>query len=152
MRADDLRALRDRVLAATGPDESIDAEIVAVLHDATVKRSPQTDDFGPRDRWQFWSRDGKHFLGGTRKFPVSHVTGSLDAAVALCERVLPDWSVDFLQDHRKRGGDCWTANVRNDRPPGTPPRRFGHGKTPALALVAACLSAKIAEMESDDAD
>lgn len=77
---DDLVSLLES--AAEGSEE-LDAEIVARLNNAVVKRYPPTDDFGPRNRWQFWSEDGKHFLGNESKFPIPPLTRSIDAALTL---------------------------------------------------------------------
>lgn len=83
--------------ALSGPDREIDAAIVASLNNAIVKRYPPTDDFGPKNRWQFWSEDGKHFLGSEGKYPVPPYTASLDATIALVERLLPGRWPDFLR-------------------------------------------------------
>jgi len=67
----------------TESGEGIDADIVAFLHDAIAKRYPPTDDYGPKDRWQFWSEDEKHFLGNEAKWPIVPYTSSVDAALTL---------------------------------------------------------------------
>jgi hypothetical protein len=82
-------ALAERCEKATVADPQIDAEIVALLSDASVLPYPPATDFGPHDRWQFWSIDGKHFLGNERKFRVTPITASIDAITALIERELP---------------------------------------------------------------
>jgi hypothetical protein len=82
-----LTALR----AAPGPSQELDAEITAVINNCIVKPYPPTDDFGPRNKWQFWSSDGKHFLGSEAKFKVEPLTSSVDAAAAFRERELPGW-------------------------------------------------------------
>lgn len=104
-----LSELLERVEACTGPDREIDAEIVAWLNNASVRRYPPTDDFGPRDRWQFWSLDGAHFLGSEGKFPVPPLTASIDAALALVEKRIPpspgigrEFSEGFARD-----GEYW---------------------------------------------
>ncbi len=84
-----MTSLLQRVEQATGPDRELDAAIIAWLNNAEVRRYPPADDFGPRDRWQFWSLDGAHFLGSEAKFPVPPLTASVDAALALVERVKP---------------------------------------------------------------
>lgn len=84
-----LRPLLDRLKAVTGPDEELDVAITAWMHNASYKRYPPTDDFGPKNRWQFWSKDGAHFLGSEHKIKVQPLTASVDAALALVERVLP---------------------------------------------------------------
>ena len=83
-RADLIAALEK----AERPSEELDVQIVAFLHNAIVKRYPPTDDFGPKNRWQFWSRDGAHFLGSEYKFKVLNYTASLDAALSLVPKGL----------------------------------------------------------------
>lgn len=91
----------ERLEKGEGADRELDAEIVALLNDCIVKRYPPTDDFGPKATWQFWSNDGKHFIGSdshspTSKFFVPKLTASLDAAISLVEKMLPgcDWHID----------------------------------------------------------
>lgn len=81
--AAELRTLAEEVEKLAGPSEEMDALIVAALNSASVRRYPPTDDFGPKNRWQFWSTDGSHFLGSEHKFPVKPFTSSIDAAASL---------------------------------------------------------------------
>lgn len=99
-----------RIEDAKGADREIDVEIVAHLNKATVRPYPPTDDFGPRDRWQFWSRDGEHFLGSESKYPVPAYTASVDAALALVERCLPGWSFQITH-HPARPNELATIYV-----------------------------------------
>ena len=92
--------LIERLEAATGADRELDAAIVAFLNDAALKRYPPSDDYGPRDRWQFWSLDEKHFLGSESSFPVPSYTASLDAALALVGEKLPGAGVSIITDTR----------------------------------------------------
>lgn len=130
----------ERASPAHGPLDLLDAHIVAALNNATLRPYPPTDDFGPRNRWQFWSKDGAHFLGNEGKFPVAALTTSLDAAVALCERVLPGWD---WQIERLVSFDGPYALVElGDRPQ-------VEAATPALALVAATLRALAARQPEE---
>lgn len=130
-----LSELIERVERAEGPDREIDAQIVAYLNHAIVKPYPPTDDFGPRNRWQFWSRDGEHFLGNEGRMQVARYTESLDAIVGLIERELPgEWSISV--DARIPG---WFAWIENDQHVAT--HAEGVGATKALAVCAACLRA-----------
>lgn len=88
----DLNKIIERLEKATGPDRELDALIVAELHDATMRPYPPSDDFGPHDKWQFWTHDGKHFLGSEAEFPVPAYTSSVDAALTLVPDGLP-WMV-----------------------------------------------------------
>lgn len=124
----DLNELIERVAGLTGPDREVDAEIVAMLNDAMVKRYPPSNDFGPKDRWQFWSLDGKHFLGNESKYPVPHYTSSVEVAMTLV-RDAHAWQLQY-------GGDKFYALMANGQ---------GSSSTPALALCLAALRARLAK-------
>jgi len=96
-----LHALRDALTPLTGPSRDVDAMIVATLNNAIVKPYPVTDDFGPRNKWQFWSIDGKHFLGSESRFPVPAYTRSLDEAEDLRREKLPE--LRLVIEHHKDG-------------------------------------------------
>ena len=70
------------------------------------------------------------------------VTASLDAALALVERVLPGW--DFTV---KRFGMRANVEVFENNGKGY---EYASGKTPALALLAALLKALIAQAKSSN--
>lgn len=130
-----MTALLPRIEGGTGADEALDAEIVAHFNNAIVKRYPPTDDFGPRDRWQFWSKDGTHFLGSEGKFPVPAYTSSLDDALALVERMLPGWgwTVYSATPHTKARAVLVQPEYR---------QQVGeHGSDPCRAVLAALLRA-----------
>ena len=137
-----LTDLLERVEGATGADREIDALFVAVLNNAQLRPYPPSDDFGPKNRWQFWSLDGAHFLGneGTPKFKVEPITASLDAALALLARVLPGRVVRLSISERVSTAQL-TSPLRDDR------ARHA-GSTPALALLSAMLRAML-EMTDD---
>lgn len=136
----DLSDLLARVEAATGGDRELDARIVAHFNDALLKPYPPTDDFGPKNRWQFWSLDGKHFIGneGTPRFKIEPYTASLDASLALVERVLPNAEridVRTFPTMKSHSAEVWPNDEEFKR---------ASGRTPALALCAALLKALIA--------
>lgn len=85
--------------------------------------------------------DGERFPGGSRKNPNRRyfppITASIDAAVALVEKMLPGW--DYLVC-RLSGGPAG-AEVG---PPDSFQQVKADGATPALALIAALLRALIA--------
>lgn len=71
------------------------------------------------------------------------VTTSLDAAIALAERVLPGWRIGLNSDHDR--APMWSAQVKQR---GEPWRPIGDlATTPALALCIAILRAKQGEGE-----
>ena len=131
----DIAGLIERLEAATGPDQELDATIVAHLNNASVRRYPPQTDFGPGARWQFWSLDGAHFLGNESKFPVPPLTASLDAALALVERVRPGAWIEvsgprkYLNIPTPSPGR-WRAEADDG---------IGWGATPAIALLIALL-------------
>lgn len=145
-RADELRALRERVRAATGPDRELDAAICAALRYV-----------GARERDVLWVArwtgpiEGRGervvLLGATgecawAKAPL--LTASIDAALALAERALPKARLDRLSDRRRltAAGDwhCrFTGAITDDA--------NGFGLTAALAILDALLTALIAQAE-----
>lgn len=80
--------LIERLETVKEGSRELDAAIVAILNDCIVRPYPPTDDFGPRNKWQFWSSDGKHFLGSESKFPVQPFTTSIDAVAVLMKKSL----------------------------------------------------------------
>ena len=143
-----LSSLIERVEAASGPDDKLHAEILCALlapEGSMVEQSrfngrwcvyePATRGNEPFRIWQTpnpWRQDGQD------------VTESLDAVIALCERVLPadhhsiygelvvPSGVCEMSITLKEGGKAWA----------TSPEYSGVGRTPALALLLALLRAK----------
>ena len=131
-----LRALLARVEAATGPDRKIDAAI-AVTIDGGPK-SFTSDDAPDRTRgsygagiW-FTDADNYHVLSKTVRC-AALITASIDAAVALIERVLPEWIWDVTST-----GTSWI--MAGDESDLHVPAK---GATPALAILAAIFRALI---------
>lgn len=132
--------LADRV-EAVKPSERVDAAIVAALNNAIVKKYPPSTDFGPSARWQFWSKDGEHFLGNESKYPILSYTTSLDAAQALHDAVLgSDWEWGFINPRicKLRGPDVFDINHH----------WRGQCDNSAAAWVAAILRAKASHSPS----
>lgn len=75
------------------------------------------------------------------------VTTSLDAALALAERVLPGWLWDVTTITTAVGGlrKPLASVVRPDQTEGEEIKTWGYGATPALALCIAILRAKQGE-------
>lgn len=130
----DIAALLERVEAATGPDHEIDCEIAQALEFETT----------------FSEDDGACFVRfqpGALMLVAPACTASVDAALALVERKLPGWTVVNLCE--------WDADVLRERGPwlcilkqrGTQDDlraasgRCDHAPSPALAIIAAALSA-----------
>lgn len=81
-------------------------------------------------------------------FELGEFTTSLDAALALAERVLPGWLWDVTTITTAVGGlrKPLASVVRPDQPEGEEIKTWGYGSTPALALVIALLRAKQGEV------
>jgi hypothetical protein len=137
----ELEALRERVGKATGPDREIDALV-------WLKCCPEAF-----DDQAFWSWRGMQPKGisdralddvkvGYARSRAPFFTASLDAALALVERVLPGWGWQI-----KRYGEDGEHEAYL-----WPPSEADHSRlhaecqhtTPALALLSALLSALIA--------
>lgn len=116
-----LKALRDRVRKATGPDRELDDAIWCALC--------------WESHWRKISRDSKQ----------SRFTSSIDAALALVEIMLPGWSWGFFNHFRK--DDQFTAMLCNEPSINLITAFDGDGVTVPLALLAALLSVLIAQQE-----
>lgn len=132
-----------RLLVADDGSEELDADIVALLNHAVVRRYPPTDDYGPKNRWQFWSSDGHHFLGneGQLRFKVYQYTTSLDRAMSLIPKgwIIPNGN--GLCQATLDG--CWHWNIALSKLNG-----FGwvstdwqRGELPKTAPLAVCIAA-----------
>jgi len=131
----DLSDLISRVRAATGPDRELDAEIMFDLFATPVGRKYDGGPTGylwPEDNpsWSFgirfpgkdrtWfkdvrkridgetlviERDGANVLMNALRIPK--LTASLDAAIELCERVLPNARIKFDLDDSYARAEIW---------------------------------------------
>lgn len=145
-----LRALRERVIAATGPDRALDRDL-ALAFDwiPPARNNLQGSDEYRRRSFElavkhFQEPENEHRVDWSRmadNWNVPPWSGSLDAALALVERALPGWSWEV----RKSGfGDPVQAYFWNPRKsPGEANNwrvTLNHGHAP-LAVLAALLSA-----------
>lgn len=119
---DNIASLLEHVRLAEGADRYVDYRIALAFVPGAKGHA------GECDEGTFWVHEG----GRDVLWTSEPYTASLDAALALVERVAPDryWSIN------KIGGDpdFYSAKIA-DRPPYT-----GEALTPALALLAALLS------------
>lgn len=112
-----------RVDAATGANRELDRAIAT---------------------WQFphlaecerWPHGGWHSPAWGLIAPPEHYTASIDAALALVERVLPGWFVGLQQNRWVGDERRWTAYITLDAD-----EHEATTYTPALALLAALLRA-----------
>lgn len=133
-RLSELTALRDRVIAATGPDRELDAALYTIVYFPEYS----ADDAGA----QAAIRVNLEYR------PPPCYTASVDAALALCERMLPGWARGF-----DAGSKTIIAFVDphdfEDRFSGA--RYTATGAAEPLAILAAILNALIAK-ETSNAD
>ena len=122
-----LEALLARVEGEKGEDRAMDAEIALHIGGCVRYRNWYDDDAKTQHAWHFKWQDDCEWE------PLPHFTTSLDAAVALVERVRPG---NVLEVEGFAGSAQWGAMVAE------------HGATaptPARALIAALLRAEIAK-------
>jgi hypothetical protein len=127
---DELGDLIARVEGATGADREIDIAIACAVRNPPIGVS--------RSTWESWpGQDGRftgliHCGGFTIERPPEF-TASLDAALALCERVLPSvfWNVGVSDTKAPRYSADVACPGSGERP----------GYTPALAVLSALLRA-----------
>jgi len=131
----DLSALIARLEAAEVGSRELDAHVEVVARAFEAAKTGLA-----RELWAKWivSRDFGVEDEHTAYQPAP-VTTSLDAALALAERVLPEWRVFGISDERdfqvNRG---WGAGVGEKTGPGI---QHAKAPTPALALCTAILRA-----------
>ena len=124
-----LRELEKRLEEATGGSEDLNIEILHVLHD--------------------------HGGFAREMVVVPNFTASLDAAVALVERVLPGWywasHSSQYWDNGRPADKCFLGGVYDASPPEINGKNFVvHKQTAALALCLALIRALIAKGDRHD--
>lgn len=129
----------------SAPSREVDARIaVAVCKSAALESSPEATKQG-----LYYFEEGSRADGDCEAFGLAvspRYTASLDAAVALCERVLPGWK-KHMWDAGVFGSILPTAAVLEPdfvrkSIKGEPYIKVdGEGPTPAIALLIALLSA-----------
>lgn len=129
----DLSALIARLEAAEAGSRELDAAVADVLFPRFTRDGEAVPGFP--GRWPFAP-------GSAHDAEVTPVTTSLDAAVALAERVLPGWQVGMWTTKQnavgsvlREDGGAFDANA----------------STPALALCIATLRAKLDGYEAEGA-
>lgn len=122
-----LQSLLDRVEAAAGADREIDLAFQLIGWPGTTEAYWLTDELDRREFGSQW------------KF-----TASLDAALALCERVLPGWTMVMDGSAPDLGTD-WELFQPNPPLGEVKARIMGTHNDRTLALLAAMLKALIAK-------
>ena len=135
-----MRALIEQVEQATGPDRELDAAITRLV---SIPADAEEVRWSPRGEMR--ELRGRVFDGGgwgDEWWEVPTYTASLDAAVSL----VPSgwgWAIKAKMEGAEFSSSCW--NYLTGHGPST------LGATPALALVAAALRARLAR-EAGDAE
>lgn len=131
--------LLERLRVATEGDRDLDAEVaVALGHVIKWKTANYTMEQFPAIYWK-----APHPYAGMCE-PCPAFTTSLDAAVALCERVLPGWHWSLHQSQIAQVCPCDEYGSIIER---LELEEFG--RTPALALCIAILSALSVDIGDD---
>lgn len=118
--------LIDRLSKLDRPDREVDAQIY-IQFNIPAERAGRIDYANGMVGW--YPKDGPYVSAVT----VPAYTASVDAAIALAERVLPNWQVNISRFHD--GHAEASVGARHVREP-------SFGATPAIALCIAILRAK----------
>lgn len=139
----DLAELLERVKAASGPDRETDVALWLAMTPGATYRTTRAKHTATGREWDI----NESRVNGGALVEVPTFTASLDAALALVERVLPEDRIVTAGAIVANGTSRGMASVT------TVANRASHtanGATPALALLAATLSALIAQPASGD--
>lgn len=128
-----MQSLIDRLSKLDAPDREVDAEIY-IRFNIPAERAGRIDYSNGMVGW--WPKDGPYVSAIT----VPAYTASVDAAIALAERVLPGWTW-YLGNGANGSGN--NSSVAGIYPPKSPEGTFkGDHPMPATALCIAILRAK----------
>lgn len=141
----DLPPLLERVKAARGPDRELGAEVWLALERDTICRSQGYHRWaGLQPKGLLSSMSDSSALRAYAMAKTPDITSSLDAAIALTERVLPGWEM-LLSNEGEQHNSGWVASIG---PRATFTSYEAEACAPALALLAATIAAVIAKQES----
>jgi hypothetical protein len=141
-----LDALATKLAVATGPDRDLDAEI-AVAFDKRPDCAPKGGAmFKVADGYLFIPQSSFDDVSLMEKWCPDEFTGSLDAAVALIEAVLPGacWGMSTWHEGRPI-----SRVVSPRRPDGVFRTQEVFAATPAIALCRALVELRLAMEEPD---
>lgn len=128
----DLSALIARLESAEAGSRELDAHVEVAVRAIEAAKTGLT-----REHWAIWRASSSGIVGdGATQYASAPVTTSLDAALALADRVLPGVRVMVERDHDGKG---WA--MAQSKP--EYPREMADASTPALALCIATLRAKL---------
>lgn len=128
----ELEQLLAKIEAATGPDRELDELLTAWAVGATLQADATFDHKPAYHRDGFW----------VSIEPITPLTASIDAALALVERILPGFRLELEQS---LDGKWWDAYLMEVGTSGPAIGRTDQGYNfPALAILNALLKALIA--------
>ena len=125
----------ERLRAATGPDRELDALIWLETTDGATRRESTVT--SSTNLWSPYTIDETRDATG-RLITVPSYTASIDAALALVERMLPGCGVVIHANNDSYMKDSAILHVPSYS---SPPKCDGHGATPALAILTALFAA-----------
>lgn len=132
-----LQGLLERVEGAGGPDRELDADLMIQFEaPGSVKVKQKTGGWTTAHP-KYAKGAMNYMIVGKTKYPDQY-TSSVDAALALVERVLPEWQV-YMEVLRPANGGC-RASVEPNLASG-----WRRGATLPLAILSALLRALIAK-------
>jgi hypothetical protein len=147
-----LQEIIDALENADGPSQELDGAI-----EVQVRQFEAAKTGLPRKSWAVWKNNGATVYDGNTGYDAYPVTKSVDAAIALCERVLPEYGWDLASktshilnclnpEYGKPIGEYphWAAVAK------TSSKKFEDGATPAIALCIAILRAKLQGTNQND--
>lgn len=117
-----LQTLREKLQALSEPSREVDAELFLIL-------TPPSDGAWRVQRPGWLTNDDRE--GSAQWCP--HFTASIDAALALVERMLPGWQWLVGRNEIEPKGTCYLLHARK--------HSYGSAPTPALAILLALLDA-----------
>lgn len=125
-----------RLSKLDAPDREVDAEIY-ILFNIPAERAGRIDYSNGMVGW--WPKDGPYVSAVT----VPAYTASVDAVIALAERVLPGWYWGITQGDDGEDATEFQGNVwPSIQPYPAELEQYGYHKFPAIALLIALLRAK----------
>lgn len=140
---DEIRELLERLKAATGPDKILDRDVLCAIDGWSYEKRGRD-----RQPWMYGAKGERRDPPGVGVFGAPRPTASIDAALALTERLLPGWVFDHVgQDAAGSRGQMhhmgWTAEISDGA--GEPCAFQGMAPTLPLAILSALLSALLQE-------
>lgn len=118
-----------RLEKATGPSVDLDADIYEVLGHA-VKRRPERVVGAYRSHytrsWVYQDRQTNRWIA------MDRLSASLDASIALVEKMLPGWGWNVHSQNGEHDATTWTPNKT-----AAPSHYQVAGPTPAIAILIA---------------